>query len=261
MLLSNLVAWQVERGVVRLTWRIEDSGWYAVSVYRKVNEDAEERIAVVNSAEQYVDRGAPTGSIIRKLTYSIAVDGYDDRLRVDGAGFTTYDPYAIEITRRNAVALSMVGRPGAVFCKKWVGGNCDCYDALAEIRTRSNCKRCGNTGVVVGYAAPVVCSFLFGTPTNKAMQPQDFGDNEDNRRSFWTDTAVWIKPRDVVVMASGKRYRAGDVTTTDLGDTACRQIVPVVEIDPTDVEYDLKVPEETLAEMARRRVAAMAALG
>lgn len=250
MRFSDLVAWPVSRGSVRLSWKFTQPGDYNVAIYRKVDEQPEKRIAVVHNVEQFLDEQAPTDSLARQVSYFIEIEGFEERLGPVVSGHLHINPVAALQTEKDRILVGGWGRLMAVFSRKTVESDCSCFDALAEVRTIANCRECKGTGKKAGYSDALKGYFMASSPENESKQVTPYGETEDNPRTFWTGTEIYVKPGDVLVTAGGKRFRIVNVTQTEYGDTACRQIASCNVINPADVEYDLPIPEVLLQEMA-----------
>jgi hypothetical protein len=246
-LITNLHAFPVERGKALLTWTINGPDWFRIKIVRGSEAGEDVVIGEVNRAEQFLDIAVPTTSLNKELLYKLVADGTGEVFGPVSLGAPNIDRVAAEITRRNGLLLKGWGRPAAFFSVKSLEFRCSCYDTTIGRITVSRCKECFGTGRKGGFADPAII-YVMTTPQQRTSKLTDLNESEKSAYSMWTGGSVHVKPRDVLIMV-GNRYRVVDVTVNNLRWTTTRQIMTVVDINPTDVEHDIKLPDNIVTEL------------
>ena len=72
---------------------------------------------------------------------------------------------------------------------------------------------------------------------------------EQNQRELWTDVNYLLKPRDILIMPNDTRLRIVSVVIDEPRGTPCKQVMRCIEINPNDVEYDIRLPEAIAMEI------------
>lgn len=251
-LVGSFFASPVSRGKILLTWTLNTPEWMTLRIERAIDGGKPEPLAKLDRAEQYLDAAAPTGSLSRHTVYYLSVDGIDVAPLVAAAGDTVRDPEAAKLTADQGILLRKRGWPAALFAVKSSGLRCSCYDPVRNQIKHDNCEKCSGTGYIVGYADPVIIHMLGETQENRSTTVTEAGELEQSDRHLWTNAEVRLRERDVLVTASWKRYRIESVRQNSRNESPTRQIARCLELNPSDVEFDLQVPN-ALQDVLRRQ--------
>lgn len=118
---------------------------------------------------------------------------------------TTYgyaDAMGSEIARRHLIKLSLgkCGNECWVFTRMSDGPRCpECWDELAQARTKAKCNNCNGTGYIQGYYNP---TRLFINFPQEAMNMQTDIDGPDNAEATvqcWTGNVPVLNDGDIVI--------------------------------------------------------------
>lgn len=244
--ISDLSAWQVSRGRVRLTWRLNLAAWVKLKIYRSIDDAPRKFVTDVGQTEQYIDENVPTGSQNRTITYFLEIDGLDVPASSARLGVVREDPVAARIVRDEMRLLRHWGNPVAYFPIKSFGARCECYDTILERVMDDSCVKCRGTGRKNGYSDPFITYVLGESQKNRVTNITEFGEIETNERVYWTTDPHACRPRDLMVTADNQRLNIKRVAENSLRGTPTRQILQCAEINPSDIEYDFEVPDGVL---------------
>jgi hypothetical protein len=247
-MITNFRAFPIDRGRVLLTWQLDNKDWTKIKIVRSGEVGEKSVIGEVYKSEQFLDKNTPTVSINREVQYRLVIDETGEEIGPITIAMPKNDKVAGKIAHNNFLMLKGWGRPAAFFSAKFMSSRCDCFDPIVNRITKSNCKKCFGTGFVGGYADPVLVYFM-ANPKPKNSNVTELGESEKTAQMFWTDSSIYIKPRDVLVAADDSRYRITNVQVNNLRWTRTRQEMSVVDINPNDVEYDLKIPDKIINEI------------
>lgn len=152
----------------------------------------------------------------------------------------------LEIARRNREVLlaEFVGVPCTLFVKRTFGPRCpDCWDFLKKQVRRSNCESCFRVGRANGYYTPIFPVLFQLNPHGQSIDHSNLGELEPAQTNAWTSNFPLLKPGDVIVEPGNRRWRISAVSTTEQFRVPVRQMVNIYYIDPSDIEYNLEVPD------------------
>lgn len=261
--ITDFNTWPISRHKVLLTWKINTENWLTIRVVRTDGFGTRQILGTVSRTEKFLDENAPSNSLQRDLFYQLEIDGIDGDEAIIGPitiGNNVVDPTGREIARRNSLYLKGWGRPAALLSVKHLAPRCECFDTTIGRVTRSNCQDCKGTGRRDGFADPVLI-YVATSVKNKAVRIGDGGESEVNSRSVWTDVNYLVKPRDILIMSNDTRLRIIDAVIDEPRGTYCKQTINCIEINPNDVEYDIKVSDSILNELQNQPNKAYGSLG
>lgn len=141
------------------------------------------------------------------------------------------------------------GLPVAIFKKMTEGERCQvCWDKVLKRVTRSNCKNCHGTGfsngVNQGYYQPMPGWMKF-EPDPKIVQIAEWGERQIRQTDVEFTNFPILSVGDLIVEVKTMRYwRALNVRFTEKNRTIMTQVARLDEINRSDIEYDLEVPQE-----------------
>jgi hypothetical protein len=264
---KNIRVFTLSRDSLTVSWEIENTSEslsdYTIYILRSQSEAGPFEVvspAISASAtDSFVDTGVNLYSKFRAYFYRVRVkltsgDSYTDFgsssiqevLKGEAAGSVSLgglpDLEALEAIRRfDLAAKEYIGRKVLVLTRRTTGTRCsDCWDALKRRRTRSDCRTCYATGVVGGYYAPKQ-TFAVKPPTQNAAQLTGLFELEINDCIMWISSTPRVKPRDLVIDADGKRWRAVAVRRSEKLWSLTRQTVQLREISKDQVDYNIGV--------------------
>lgn len=155
---------------------------------------------------------------------------------------TKPDPVAVEIVRRNNLLLkNFVGVPAHVYIRRTWGQRCtNCWDAIKQRKTQSNCALCFNTGFVGGFFDPVSVQMNFN-PSPEMIRHAQFEQQLDTTTA-WMSNYPPVSPKDVIIENGKKRWRIVQVNQTQKKRLLVHQIFSLAQVNLNDIEYTLAVP-------------------
>lgn len=161
------------------------------------------------------------------------------------------DFIALEIARRNNLLLRrFTGRLLAYCGVRTQGPRCPmCFDGLKRRSNSSACKICFGTTFEGGFYTPVPV-FIDVNPSPNVMQVANFGKIEENQTAAFMANYPLVKPNDMIVEPTNRRWRAVQVNTVTKNRYIVQQFLQLQEIDRSDSEYlfdlslDLLAPAE-----------------
>jgi hypothetical protein len=244
---KNFFAWPSTREAALLTWELDTPDWINLRIERIADGAAPEVIARLSRSEQYLDSSVPRTSLTREIIYKMFVEGGDGNpVAVAGLGDTAVNPIAEIATTGQRALLLTHGFPVVWWPIKSTGARCECWDPIRKRILDENCPKCTGTGRRDGYGDPVLIYMMAESSEQRNVDITAGGEIEQNTRMLWTNADVRLRPRDVVVLADSKRLRVDSVVQNSNLGTRTRQICRMLEINPSDVEFDLIVPDSIL---------------
>lgn len=146
------------------------------------------------------------------------------------------------------------GTPALIYKKVKEGVRCtECWDNVLKRVTISHCVTCHGTGFMGGreggYYAPFDAWMDF-SPDPKQVQIAEFGARQPRQVDVEYTNYPILVPGDLIIELTDNRYwRVSNTRTTEKNRTTMLQIFRLDEINRSDIEYNVKVPEE-----ARKRL-------
>lgn len=156
----------------------------------------------------------------------------------------------LEIVRRERILLGGAGiTPGfngvkcLIYIRRTFGQHCaNCYDFLLERKLADKCTRCYGVAYVGGFFTPIPTYFNFN-PSPEQVQVANFGEVQSSETDCWCSNYPLLSPGDMVIEPTNRRWRVKRVHHTKMLRVPIRQIVRLVEINRSDVEYLVPVNE------------------
>lgn len=144
------------------------------------------------------------------------------------------------------------GMPIAIFKKRTEGGRCpECWDTVLKRVTKSKCLTCLGTGFIDGYY-PLIEGWMDFNPDPAIVSISEWGERQPNQ----TDTLFTNWPQlavgDIIVeMESNRYWRVTNVRNTEKNRTTILQVSRLDEINRSDVELNLHIPDEVRLRMLK----------
>jgi hypothetical protein len=156
----------------------------------------------------------------------------------------------LEIARRERLLLGGAGTtPGfvgvrcAAFVRRTFGQHCaECWDDLLERKVSDKCTRCFGASYVGGYYDPIATYFNFN-PSPQTSQIANFGEIQSSEADCWTTNYPLLSPGDLIIEPNNRRWRVQRVHMTEMLRVPIRQMVRLMEINRSDVEYLIPVDD------------------
>ncbi len=156
------------------------------------------------------------------------------------------DRIALAIMRRNNLLLSKKnGIDAFLLTETTFGQRCpNCFDAVKGRKKVSNCTICLATGFIKGFLDPVQIRINV-SPSPKVSQFANFGEVQPNQTAAWMSNFPEAKQRDLIIeaVANGTRWRITRVNTTRKNRALVHQNLLLTEINRSDVEWKIQIPE------------------
>lgn len=187
-------------------------------------------------------------SKLRSLYYRIKVERASDTTQfIYGAAAKQEAPpdnILLEIQRHYTKILlpRLIGVWTSIFIERTFGTLCGCKDSKTRRNHDVQCTTCYLTGFVGGYMNQIN-TFVHFDPEPEGSQVTELGEVHQTDTSCWMGNSPRLKPRDVLIEPSGKRWRVVSKRTTQLRRHDSRQIINLAHIDTSDVEYKIPVTE------------------
>lgn len=152
---------------------------------------------------------------------------------------------AQDIQRREWFLLSRIaGAESMIFRRKSYGKRCShCWNETTERVMDDNCKYCLGTSFEGGYF-PGFSTFIQYDATPNQTYFQYFGKFQPNQIGAWTTCVPDIGSLDLVLrLPDWKMYRVIQVANTELKTVKVKQMLQIIELDKTSVEYQLAIQQ------------------
>ena len=146
-----------------------------------------------------------------------------------------------EIQRRELILLNkFVGVDTIYFRRKRFGQRCsNCWDSTTEHVIKDHCNVCYGTSFEGGYYGGYNVKLQY-EPTPISIEFGYQGKSEHNSIPAWTISIPAIESLDLVFRVPDRRlYRVGNKQTTELQTVPVRQILQLVELGKSSIEYNL----------------------
>lgn len=144
------------------------------------------------------------------------------------------------------------GVPTLIFKKKTEGARCpECWDTVLKRVTKSSCLTCYGTGFANGYYKHIEAWMDFN-PDPKVVSISEFGERQPSQTDVLFTNYPQMASGDVIVEMQGNKYwRVSNVRNTEKNRTTILQVMRIDEINRSDVELHLTVPEDVRLRLLR----------
>lgn len=144
------------------------------------------------------------------------------------------------------------GMPCVIFKKRTEGGRCtECWDTVLKRVTKSNCQTCYGTGFLNGYY-PFIEAWMDFNPDPKVVAISEWGERQPSQTDVMFTNYPLMASGDLVVELESNRYwRVSNIRNTEKNRTTILQVMRLDEINRSDIELHLKVPDETRLRMLK----------
>ncbi len=238
-----------------INWQIapinRDISEFTFAVFRSQGQDPSDFVLVkdgLKSTFTWKDANANQASKHRKWFYKVRATedctGNFQESKIE-SNPEIRDRTAISIIRRQDMLLrTKVGVPAFVVAERTTGQRCDvCWDEVKQRITKGNCDLCFNTGFIKGFLTPILANINF-SPSPKQVQIMSFGEMQPNQTTAWMGPFPEVKPRDIIVEEGvGTRWRVINTSATRKRRMIVHQNLLLKEINRSDVEWDLPIPD------------------
>lgn len=155
---------------------------------------------------------------------------------------------AAEMIRRLHWLLDdRTGEPCFYFQQMSEGPQCpECWDYATSRTTDPDCPHCMGTGRHIGYFRPILTMIDF-YPDNKVTQHAGWGETQPNEMDILISNYPQLNNRAIIIKAvSNRAYRIDSTRLVEEpgSDTIIHQVARVTEVNRSDVENKLEIPEE-----------------
>ena len=265
---KNIRVFTLDRDSMTVSWEIENTtetlGDYTIYVLRAQSDagpfEPVSPAITASATDTFLDTGVNLYSKHRIYHYRVRVQltsdassyvdfgnkPFRDALAGKSPGSVVLealpDLEALEAIRRfDLTAREYIGRKVLVLSRRTTGTRCtDCWDPLKRRKTRSDCKTCFSTGVVGGYYPPKQ-TFAVKPPIQVASQLSGIFELQVTDCVMWISSMPRVKPRDLIIDADGRRWRAVAIRRSEKLWALTRQTVQLREISKDQAEYDVPI--------------------
>lgn len=141
------------------------------------------------------------------------------------------------------------GAPTLIYTKRGEGARCDCWDPVMKRVTTSNCTNCKGVGFTQGYYDPIPAWMDF-SPSPEAVQIADFGERQNQQTDIQFTDYPNIQIGDLILQLKPFSYwRVESVHSTMKNQVVILQMIRVMAVNKSDIEYSLSVPEDIVDKM------------
>lgn len=155
------------------------------------------------------------------------------------------DLVALEIARRNRLMLQThIGIRCAAIIRKKHGPRClECYDQERQVRTRSHCKSCFDTGYRDGYESPIPL-FVNFAPVKEQFNRTRIGIVEPAADVAETADFPLLSPEDILVeLENNQRWVIRAIDTVEKKRNTLKQLMQLQLLDTNRIEYEISIPD------------------
>lgn len=148
---------------------------------------------------------------------------------------------AMDIQRREYILLSkFTGVNSILFKRRTYGKRCSlCWNEDIQKSMDDNCPSCLGTSFEGGFFPGVNCYVQYES-TPDTLARTYFGKFQASQIAAWTISYPDIASHDVLLrIPDWKMYHVDGITSTELQTVSVRQIMQLVELDKSSVEYNL----------------------
>jgi hypothetical protein len=156
------------------------------------------------------------------------------------------DLVALYIVEEHLFAHRYVyGSPALIFKHMMEGTACkDCFDPVLKRVTKSNCTTCYGTGFLGGYY-PFMESWMDFNPDPKQVQIAEWGARQPSQTDIQFTNYPLLAVGDLIVELKQNRYwKVANVRNTEKNRTTILQVCRLDEVNRSDIEYKIEVPDE-----------------
>lgn len=146
----------------------------------------------------------------------------------------------------------VIGAPTLIYKKMTEGPRCtECWDSVLKRVTKSNCITCKGTGFIKGYYEPVE-AWMDMNPDPKAVSISEWGIRQQGQTDILFTDYPSIMIDDVIVELENNRYwRVSNARETEKNRATILQMARLDEINRSDIELHIKVPENVRSRMLK----------
>lgn len=209
------------------------------------------------TAPDYIDYTAEFHNVQRKYYYKVtATNTKSGAIIVAPIGTWEGEPnlVAMEMIRRLDFLLDdRTGHPTFVFGQMSEGPRCsECWDRATSRSTNPDCPVCKGTGRYGGYYNAVLVMIDF-YPDAKVTAHTGWGETQEAQMDILLSSYPTLKNRDILIKAdNNKTYIVDNVRPIEEpgSDTIIHQVARVAEMNRSDIETKLNIPEDIRTEAA-----------
>lgn len=142
------------------------------------------------------------------------------------------------------------GVPAMVFKKKHDGTYCpECWDPVLKRLSKSGCTTCYGTGRLGGYCPPIEVWMNY-EPDPKVESVTEWGLRQSSFSEIMMTNYPLLTPDDVIVELKPNRFwKVENVRYPEKNRTIVLQMAKVNAVNTSDIEYQIKVPEDRRREL------------
>ena len=145
------------------------------------------------------------------------------------------------LLRGIGITPGFVGTPVAVFIRRTFGQHCsECFDPILQRGLRDNCIPCFNTRYKGGFFAPMSATINL-SPNPETLQVVNWGETQPSETDAWMTNYPLLSPGDVIIEDTNRRWKVARYHATKRLRVPVRQILRLVEINRSNVEYKIPV--------------------
>lgn len=152
------------------------------------------------------------------------------------------DIVATELRRHLRLLMcEFAGRRCIILPVRTFGQRCPaCWNKVMQVRTKSGCITCYDTGFARGYLHPIE-TFIQVDPSTKSQQHTNVGEQQQDNTTMRLGFYPGVKPNDLIIEAENRRWRVTEQTQTEHSRAAVHQEVKAHRIPERDIEYSIPV--------------------
>lgn len=154
------------------------------------------------------------------------------------------DLTALEVMRLWELQLkTQIGRVALVFKRRTFGQNCPvCYDPIRGRQESPKCKTCFASNFRGGFFTPIPVYANF-TPNAKILRITGIHDIKPSETVAEMSGYPIVGINDLVIERMNRRWRVQDVRERSKQRFVYRQVLRLMEIPKTEIEYELPVSD------------------
>jgi hypothetical protein len=249
---------QIMAGELGITWEVNDTSQvFEFFIDRSGSPEGPfetlNAISIVD-AYGYIDRTYNTEAFNREVYYRVRGVNSKETIISDIKKYNqeVLNYIGLQIARNKRLFLERIaGTKCFVFIRRTFGTKCtNCYDAVRQKSTSSNCQYCYGTTFLGGYFAPIKL-FMQLNPLVRANQKTDL-QNAENLRidGVWCSNYPILAPGDLIVEVQEPNHRyviESPVSRTEQHNALVEQRFPVTQIHLSRIEMQVPAPEDAFS--------------
>lgn len=257
--IRNFTVRSVTKGVNEVSWEVvptvEDTLDYRFQVLRGESDGGPWYPLFDPVVDRFLllDNTAHATNQNRSLTYLLRVTSAKGETKDWGPASLGEEPDKIakEVRRHWDVILrELTGRKCWLFPVRTFGTTCrNCYDPITQRTTTSQCEECYGTGFSRGFHYPIEVQ-VQGLPVNLGEIVGGAVVRQEAGTVIYASAFPSMKPRDLIVDASGNRWRVASRKTTERLGSSLHQEITVASCAPGDIEFQVPVQVSDLHRIA-----------